>query len=47
MLGESLLVAPIFKESGEVEYYVPEGIWYNLLTGENVERAENGRRKVS
>ena len=37
MLGESLLVAPIFKESGEVEYYVPEGIWYNLLTGENVE----------
>lgn len=27
MLGDSLLVAPIFKESGEVEYYVPEGKW--------------------
>lgn len=37
MLGESLLVAPIFKESGEVEYYVPEGTWQNLLTGETVE----------
>lgn len=37
MLGESLLVAPIFKENGEVEYYVPEGRWYNLLTGQTVE----------
>lgn len=33
MLGDSLLVAPIFKASGEVEYYLPEGRWYNLLTG--------------
>lgn len=32
MLGDSLLVAPVFKESGEVEYYLPEGTWYNLLT---------------
>lgn len=37
MLGDSLLVAPIFKESGEVEYYLPEGIWFNLLTGEKKE----------
>lgn len=37
MLGDSLLVAPIFKESGEVEYYVPEGKWQNILTGETVE----------
>ena len=36
MLGDSLLVAPIFKESGEVEYYVPQGTWYNILTGETV-----------
>ena len=36
MLGDSLLTAPIFKESGEVEYYLPEGIWVNLLTGETV-----------
>lgn len=40
MLGDSLLVAPIFKESGEVEYYLPEGKWYNLLTGA---QAEGGR----
>ena len=33
MLGDSLLVAPVFKESGEVEYYLPEGKWVNLLTG--------------
>ncbi len=32
MLGDSLLVAPVFKESGEVEYYVPEGKWVNLLS---------------
>lgn len=33
MLGDSLLAAPVFKESGEVEYYLPEGRWVNLLTG--------------
>lgn len=31
MLGDSLLVAPIFRESGEVEYYLPEGKWVHLL----------------
>ena len=36
MLGDSLLVAPIFRESGEVEYYLPAGKWYNLLTGETL-----------
>ncbi len=34
MLGDSLLVAPIFKESGEVDYYLPEGTWINLITKE-------------
>lgn len=34
MLGDSLLVAPIFSESGKVTYYVPEGRWTNYLTGE-------------
>ena len=34
MLGDSLLVAPVFKESGEVDYYLPEGTWVNILTGE-------------
>jgi alpha-D-xyloside xylohydrolase len=40
MLGESLLVAPIFSETGEVTYYLPDGIWTHLLTGE---RMEGGR----
>lgn len=34
MLGDSLLVAPVFKASGEVEYYLPEGKWINILTGD-------------
>jgi len=33
-LGESLLVAPVFDESGEVDYYLPEGRWTHLLSGE-------------
>jgi alpha-D-xyloside xylohydrolase len=32
MIGDSLLVAPIFKKSGEVSYYLPKGVWYNILT---------------
>lgn len=36
MFGDSLLVAPIFKEGGQVEYYLPEGKWINLLTKETV-----------
>ena len=37
MLGDSLLVAPVMKESGEVEYYLPKGKWVQLLTGEVIE----------
>ncbi len=37
MLGDSLMAAPIFKESGDVDYYVPKGKWINLITGETVE----------
>ncbi|WP_328864667.1 alpha-xylosidase [Streptomyces sp. NBC_00304] len=36
MLGPDLLVAPVFSEDGQVEYYVPEGTWTSLLTGETV-----------
>jgi len=32
MLGESLLVAPIFSEAGAVTYYVPSGRWTNFFT---------------
>lgn len=37
MMGDSLLAAPVFKESGEVEYYLPEGKWFNILTNRTVE----------
>ncbi|WP_327371341.1 alpha-xylosidase [Streptomyces sp. NBC_01217] len=36
MLGPDLLVAPVFTEDGRVEFYVPEGTWTSLLTGETV-----------
>ena len=39
MFGPSLLVAPVFTYSGEVEYYLPDGVWTNWLTGE---RARGG-----
>jgi alpha-D-xyloside xylohydrolase len=34
MLGNALLVAPIFSDEGEVLYYLPEGEWVHVLTGE-------------
>jgi alpha-D-xyloside xylohydrolase len=34
MLGSQLLVAPIFEESGEVDFYLPRGKWTNFFTGE-------------
>jgi alpha-D-xyloside xylohydrolase len=36
MLGESLLVAPIFSSDGMVNYYLPAGRWTNLLSGQVV-----------
>ena len=37
MLGDSLLVAPVFSHDGSVTYYVPEGRWTSLLNGEQVD----------
>ncbi len=37
MLGEALLVAPVFSEQGRVSFYLPHGPWTNFLTGERVE----------
>ncbi len=34
MLGDSLLVAPIFNEEGIAEYYLPDGTWTSLISGE-------------
>lgn len=33
MLGDALLVAPVFRADGQVEYYVPEGTWTRLVDG--------------
>jgi alpha-D-xyloside xylohydrolase len=34
-LGESLLVAPVFTDGGEVDFYLPDcgGLWTDLLSG--------------
>ena len=34
MLGDALLVAPVFSSDGFVEYYLPQGRWTGLLSGE-------------
>ena len=34
MLGDSLLVAPVFSEMGEVSYYLPKGRWVSLISAE-------------
>jgi alpha-D-xyloside xylohydrolase len=39
-LGEALLVAPVFTDSGEVDFYLPEGRWTGLLNGQ---QREGGR----
>ncbi|MBR4626148.1 MAG: alpha-xylosidase [Ruminococcus sp.] len=37
MLGESLLVAPVFSEDGTCEFYLPgDGIWTDIQTGEEL-----------
>ncbi|MFP4113953.1 MAG: alpha-xylosidase [Spirochaetales bacterium] len=41
MLGESILVAPVFSRDGTVDFYLPEGTWTHLLDGRVV---EGGRR---
>ncbi|MFC0624170.1 alpha-xylosidase [Kribbella deserti] len=37
MLGPDILVAPVMSRSGEVRFYLPEGTWTHLLSGEQVE----------
>ncbi len=36
MLGDNLLVAPVFTSDGFVDFYLPEGTWTSLLTGNTV-----------
>lgn len=36
MLGDNILVAPVFNEKSLAHYYLPDGVWVNYLTGETV-----------
>jgi alpha-D-xyloside xylohydrolase len=36
MLGDALLVAPVFREDGVAEYYLPKGRWTHLLSGATI-----------
>lgn len=37
MLGDQILVSPIFNEQGLGSFYLPKGRWQHLLTGESAE----------
>ncbi|WP_028202293.1 alpha-xylosidase [Paraburkholderia nodosa] len=37
LLGESLLVAPVFNAAGDVDFWLPAGRWTHLFTGRPVE----------
>lgn len=37
MLGDNLLVAPIFNDQSIAEYYLPKGTWTDFFTGEEKE----------
>jgi len=37
MLGESVMVAPVFSEAGDVQFYLPEGRWTHLLNNQQAQ----------
>jgi alpha-D-xyloside xylohydrolase len=42
LLGDALLVAPVFCGEGDIEYYLPAGRWTNYLTGKVVDSGPRG-----
>jgi len=36
LLGDALLVAPVFSPDGQVRFYMPEGTWTSLLDGRKI-----------
>jgi alpha-D-xyloside xylohydrolase len=36
MLGEALLVAPVFRDDSVAEYYLPDGTWTDLQSNETI-----------
>lgn len=37
MLGDSLLVAPVFTKEGDVDYYLPEGKWTGFMDNREID----------
>ncbi len=37
MLGDDLMVAPVFSEQGDVDFYLPQGRWTHLLSNDVIE----------
>ncbi len=37
LLGDNLVCAPVFNEEGIANFYLPEGKWYDLVTGNTLE----------
>ncbi|KAH6678868.1 alpha-xylosidase [Plectosphaerella plurivora] len=37
MVGSNIVAAPVFEESGEVQFYLPKGKWTSYFTGEVLE----------
>jgi alpha-D-xyloside xylohydrolase len=37
MLGDSMMVAPVFSEAGDVQFYLPDGRWTHLWHNDEIE----------
>lgn len=47
MLGDNLLCTPVLSEDGVVQYYLPEGKWTDIITGETIEGGRYVKKKCS
>jgi alpha-D-xyloside xylohydrolase len=47
MLGEALMVAPIFNSEGQAEYFLPEGKWTHFITGKELRGGRWVREEVN
>jgi alpha-D-xyloside xylohydrolase len=45
MLGDSLLIAPVFNAEGGAEFYLPEGLWTDIVTGEEYQGGRYVKRR--
>jgi alpha-D-xyloside xylohydrolase len=45
MVGESLIVAPVFTENGEVQFYLPEGLWTSFWDDNETVRGPTWRKE--